>query len=57
MLNLITAILLLIVAILCVLAVFREIKSKNFFAVLFAAVSALMFGWFSVMTIYSNLFG
>ncbi|MGI8316149.1 DUF2759 family protein [Halobacillus mangrovi] len=53
----VTAILLLLVAILCVLAVFREMKSKNFFAVLFAAVSALMFGWFSIMTIYSNLFG
>ncbi|MFZ0371265.1 MAG: DUF2759 family protein, partial [Halobacillus sp.] len=25
-------------------------------AVLFAGASALMFGWFSVMTIYSNLF-
>ncbi|MBA2173603.1 DUF2759 domain-containing protein [Halobacillus locisalis] len=53
----VTAIILLIVAILCVIAVFRELKTKNFFAVLFAAASALMFGWFSVMTIYANLFG
>ncbi|MCA1009674.1 DUF2759 domain-containing protein [Halobacillus halophilus] len=52
----VTAILLLIVAVLCVIAVFRELKTKNFFAVLFAGASALMFGWFSVMTIYSNLF-
>ncbi|MBH0229866.1 DUF2759 domain-containing protein [Halobacillus yeomjeoni] len=53
----VTAIILLFVAILCVIAVFREMKTKNFFAVMFAAVSALMFGWFSIMTIYSNLFG
>ncbi|MFG6148527.1 DUF2759 family protein [Halobacillus sp. B23F22_1] len=52
----VTAILLLLVTILCVMAVFREIKTKNFFAVLFAAGSAIMFGWFSVMTIYANLF-
>ncbi|MFQ3542784.1 DUF2759 domain-containing protein [Halobacillus rhizosphaerae] len=52
----VTGVILLIVAILCVLAVFREAKSKNFFAVLFAGASALVFGWFSVMTIYSNLF-
>ncbi|UOQ93731.1 DUF2759 domain-containing protein [Halobacillus shinanisalinarum] len=53
----VTAIILLLVTILCVCAVFREIKTKNFFAVLFAAASALVFGWFSVMTIYANLFG
>ncbi|MFC7060622.1 DUF2759 family protein [Halobacillus seohaensis] len=53
----VTAILLLLVTIFCVIAVFREIKTKNFFAVLFAGVSALMFGWFSIMTIYTNLFG
>ncbi|UOQ42527.1 DUF2759 domain-containing protein [Halobacillus salinarum] len=52
----VTGIILLIVSILCVLAVFREFKSKNFFAVLFAGASALVFGWFSIMTIYSNLF-
>ncbi|SDI95539.1 DUF2759 family protein [Salimicrobium halophilum] len=53
----VTAILLLLVTILCLAAVFREIKTKNFFAVAFAMVSALVFGWFSVMTIYANLFG
>ncbi|MFD2925966.1 MULTISPECIES: DUF2759 domain-containing protein [Halobacillus] len=53
----VTAIILFLVTILCVCAVFREIKTKNFFAVLFAAASALVFGWFSVMTIYANLFG
>ncbi|GGC91665.1 hypothetical protein GCM10007216_22960 [Thalassobacillus devorans] len=53
----VTAIILLLVAILCVLAVFRELKTKNFFAVMFAGASALIFGWFSVMTIYVRLFG
>ncbi|WP_370458038.1 DUF2759 domain-containing protein [Thalassobacillus sp. CUG 92003] len=57
MLTLVTAIIILLVTILCVFAVFRELKSKNFFAVLFAGASALIFGWFSIMTIYSNLFG
>ncbi|MFD1018742.1 DUF2759 domain-containing protein [Thalassobacillus hwangdonensis] len=57
MLILVTAIIILLVAILCVLAVFREVKNKNFFAVAFAGVSALIFGWFSIMTLYSNLFG
>nr|WP_075034801.1 DUF2759 domain-containing protein [Halobacillus dabanensis] len=52
----VTAILLLLVTILCVFAVFRELKTKNFFAVLFAGISALIFGWFSVMTIWYNLF-
>ncbi|MCA0970090.1 DUF2759 domain-containing protein [Halobacillus litoralis] len=52
----VTAIILLIVAVLCVFAVFRELKTKNFFAVLFAGVSALVFGWFSVMTVWANLF-
>ncbi|WP_082233842.1 DUF2759 family protein [Halobacillus massiliensis] len=52
-----TAILLLIVTILCIFAVFRELKTKNFFAVAFAGLSALVFGWFSIMTIYANLFG
>ncbi|SIS36903.1 DUF2759 domain-containing protein [Salimicrobium flavidum] len=53
----VTAILLLLVTILCVMAIFREIKTKNFFAVAFSLVSALVFGWFSVMTIYANIFG
>ncbi|RKD72978.1 MULTISPECIES: DUF2759 domain-containing protein [Sinobaca] len=45
---------LLIVAILCALAVVREIKRRNFFAVGFAGVAFLVFGWFSVMTIISG---
>ncbi|QDP40603.1 DUF2759 domain-containing protein [Radiobacillus deserti] len=50
------AIMLLVVAILCAIAVFRELKSKNLFAVAFAGASMLAFGWFSIMTIYAELF-
>lgn len=50
------AIMLLFVTILCALAVFRELKTKNLFAVGFAGISTLVFGWFSIMTIISELF-
>jgi uncharacterized membrane protein len=50
------AIMLLVVAILCAFAVIRELKTKNFFAVAFAGVSALVFGWFSIMTLIAPLF-
>ncbi|UFT97774.1 DUF2759 domain-containing protein [Radiobacillus kanasensis] len=50
------AVMLLVVTILCAIAVFRELKSKNLFAVAFAGASTLAFGWFSVMTIYAELF-
>ncbi|MRG86585.1 DUF2759 domain-containing protein [Salinibacillus xinjiangensis] len=49
-------IMLLVVTILCAIAVFRELKSRNIFAVGFAGISVLVFGWFSVMTIVSELF-
>lgn len=51
------AILLLLVAALCVVAVLREFKAKNFFALGFAGISALVFGWFSIMTIFAHLIG
>lgn len=50
------AVMFLAVAVLCALAVFREIKSKNMFAVAFAGVSTLVFAWFSLMTLLSPLF-
>lgn len=49
------AILFLLIAILCVLAVFREFKAKNLFSLAFAGISSLVFGWFSVMTIIAHL--
>lgn len=45
-------VMLLVVAILCAIATIREIKRRNFFAVGFAGISFLVFGWFSIMTIF-----
>ncbi|MFC0522621.1 DUF2759 domain-containing protein [Pontibacillus salicampi] len=48
------AIMMLLVTILCALAVFREFKTRNMFAVAFAGISTLVFGFFSIMTIISQ---
>ncbi|KGP72956.1 DUF2759 family protein [Pontibacillus yanchengensis] len=48
------AIMMLFVTILCAVAVFRELKTKNLFAVAFAGISTLVFGFFSIMTIISQ---
>ncbi|SDH34336.1 DUF2759 domain-containing protein [Alteribacillus bidgolensis] len=45
-------VMLLVVAVLCGIATIREIKRRNFFAVGFAGISFLVFGWFSIMTIF-----
>lgn len=50
------AILFLLVAILCAIAIVREMKRKNFLAVVFASVSFLVFGFFSIATIISIIF-
>ncbi|PSL42349.1 uncharacterized protein DUF2759 [Salsuginibacillus halophilus] len=42
----------LVVAILSVIAVFRELKRRNFLAVGFAGITALILGWFGVMTLF-----
>ncbi|MFC0561645.1 MULTISPECIES: DUF2759 family protein [Bacillaceae] len=47
----ILSIILLIVALLSAVAIVREIKRKNFFAVGFAGISFVVFGWFSIATI------
>ncbi|ARK31424.1 DUF2759 family protein [Halalkalibacter krulwichiae] len=49
----ILSIILLIVALLSAVAIVREIKRKNFFAVGFAGLSFVVFGWFSIATIIS----
>ncbi|MFD1038481.1 DUF2759 family protein [Virgibacillus byunsanensis] len=51
------AILLLVVTLLSVISVIRQLKLKNVFALGFSAVSALAFGFFSIMTIISELTG
>lgn len=54
--NMFLAILFLLVAILCAWAIARELKRKNFLAVVFASLSFLVFGFFSVATIISIIF-
>jgi uncharacterized membrane protein len=49
----ILSIILLVVALLSAVAIIREIKRKNFFAVGFAGISFVVFGWFSIATIIS----
>ncbi|UTR09422.1 DUF2759 domain-containing protein [Evansella sp. LMS18] len=46
----------LLIAIFAAIGLFRELKTKNFFAVGFAAVTVAVFGWFAVMTLYSIIF-
>ncbi|MBB6454266.1 putative membrane protein [Salirhabdus euzebyi] len=52
----VTGIMLFFVAVLSLIAVFREAKKRNIFAVGFAGISTLIFGWFSIMTILNELF-
>ncbi|MBB5173116.1 DUF2759 domain-containing protein [Texcoconibacillus texcoconensis] len=47
------AIIFLFVAILSAVGIFSEWKRKNLFGVGFSLLSAGVFGWFSVMTLYS----
>ncbi|UCZ54565.1 DUF2759 domain-containing protein [Bacillus shivajii] len=46
----------LLITILSAIGLVKELKRKNFFAVGFAAVTIAVFGWFSVMTLYSIIF-
>ena len=45
---------LLVVAILSVVSIFRQLRIKNFLALGFSVISAVTFGFFSVATIYCN---
>jgi len=49
------AIILLIVALLAVVSIFRQVKFKNYLALAFSAIAAGTFGFFSVMTIVCEL--
>lgn len=49
------AIILLIVAIVAVISFFRQLKIKNYLALVFSAVAALAFGFFSISTIFCEL--
>lgn len=48
-------IVLFIVAILSVVSTVKQLKEKNLFAVAFSALSVVTFGFFSVMTVISEI--
>ncbi|MFA9559391.1 DUF2759 domain-containing protein [Evansella sp. AB-rgal1] len=50
------AIIFLLITILSAIGLVRELKRKNFFAVGYAALTIAVFGWFSIMTLYSIIF-
>lgn len=54
--RMVLAVMMLLVTILCAWAVYRELKAKNAFAVVFAGISVLVFGFFSLATLFSPLF-
>ncbi|HLS23845.1 MAG TPA: DUF2759 family protein [Pseudogracilibacillus sp.] len=49
------AIIFLIVALLSVVSFLRQLKFKNILAIVFSAITALSFGFFSIMTIICEL--
>ncbi len=53
--HIILGIIFLLVALLAVVSVIRQLKFKNYFALLFSAITALSFGFFSIATIISEL--
>ncbi|MFD1066236.1 DUF2759 family protein [Oceanobacillus locisalsi] len=57
MYHIVLAILFLVVALLAVLSVVRQLKYKNILALLFSALTAVVFGFFSVATLISEITG
>lgn len=55
--RLVFATIILIVAILAVISVVRQLKYKNPFALVVSAIAALVFGFFSIATIISQITG
>ncbi|SHF60914.1 DUF2759 family protein [Ornithinibacillus halophilus] len=53
--HIVLAIMLLVVAIVSVVSVVRQLKFKNMFALVFSALSALAFGFFSIATIIKEI--
>ncbi|WP_066192984.1 MULTISPECIES: DUF2759 family protein [Gracilibacillus] len=45
----------LVIAILCVAGLVREFKAQNILGILFAGLSSLVFGFFSIATLYWEL--
>lgn len=55
--HIVLALIFLAVALLAVISIIRQMKYKNLFALGFSAVTALVFGFFSIATIISVLSG
>ncbi|MFC4617990.1 DUF2759 domain-containing protein [Camelliibacillus cellulosilyticus] len=52
-----TGIIFLLIAILCLIGIFRSIKRRNLFGAVYAFIAFAVLGWFSVMTIWGVLHG
>ncbi|WP_068671887.1 DUF2759 family protein [Oceanobacillus sp. Castelsardo] len=55
--HIVFGIICLLVALLAVISVVRQLKYKNAFALIFSALTALVFGFFSIATIISEIAG
>lgn len=55
--HIVLGILFLLVALLAVVSVIRQLKYKNILALLFSALTAVVFGFFSIATIISEIIG
>lgn len=47
----------LVITLFALAGVIRELRKRNFFASGYAFISMLVFGWFSIMTLYAAFFG
>ena len=55
MYHIVLAIIFLAVALLAVVSVIRQLKFKNLFALAFSALTAVVFGFFSIATLITEL--
>ncbi|MFD1412759.1 DUF2759 family protein [Oceanobacillus jeddahense] len=55
--HIVLGILFLLVALLAVVSVVRQLKYKNILALLFSGLTAVVFGFFSIATIISEITG
>lgn len=53
--HIVLAIIFLLVALLAVVSIIRQLKIKNYLALVFSILTALAFGFFSIATIISEL--
>lgn len=55
--HIVLGVIFLAVALLAVISVIRQLKYKNILALLFSALTAVVFGFFSIATIISEITG